>query len=634
MTDNIGHECGLGMIRLRKPLEWYQEHYGTSLWGLNRMYLLMEKMHNRGQDGAGLAVVKSSVAPGNPYIHRVRNVEQNPWIRLNLEIQEELSRLVGDHKALVHDAHFLELKYPWLGEIMMAHLRYGTHGGSSIEYVHPFIRHSNWRAKTLAMAGNFNLTNVDELFDRLLMMGQHPPYLADTVTIMERVGHFLETAMDEMIRSIQPEGTPTRETYREAEAQLDIHALIRRAAVRWDGGYVMGGLIGTGDGFVTRDPQGIRPAYYYIHEDYIVVASERPAIATAFHLEIAAIQELLPGHTLWMKRNGEVDIKPFTDTIPTQTSCSFERIYFSRGNDPDIYRERKALGRQIVPKILQAIDHDLVNTVFSYIPNTSETAFLGMTEGLERYLDEQKRAYLQQMKTSPGEAEINHILGLRLRVEKVVIKDVKLRTFITDDANRDDLVAHVYDITHGILHTGQDSIVCIDDSIVRGTTLKKSILRMLGRLKPVKIVIVSSAPQIRYPDCYGIDMSKLSEFVAFQAAIALLKSRKQESLLESLYLTCLQLEADGELHTRNVVKDIYASFSVSEISDKIAELLTPEGLGCKVSVVYPDLEDLKLSIPHHTGDWYFSGNYPTPGGNRVVNRAFMNFMEGKLRRSY
>jgi amidophosphoribosyltransferase len=396
----------------------------------------------------------------------------------------------------------------------------------------------------------------------------------------------------------------------------------------------MGGLIGTGDGFVARDPHGIRPAFYYVHDDYVVVASERPAIATAFHLPIQSIQELAPGHTLWMKKNGEVEIAPFTDTIPAPTSCSFERIYFSRGNDPDIYKERKALGHHIVPGILEAVGYDLVNTVFSYIPNTSETAFLGMIEGLERHLDTVKRQYLLQMQTTPTEGEIDHILSLRLRVEKVVIKDVKLRTFITDDANRDDLVTHVYDITHGILRAGEDTIVCIDDSIVRGTTLKKSILRMLDRLKPKKIVIVSSAPQIRYPDCYGIDMSKLGEFVAFNAAIALLKERKQESFLESLYLSCVELEANQELHTRNLVQEIYAPFTVSEISEKISELLTPEGMNCKVSVVYPDLVDLKRAIPHHTGDWYFSGNYPTPGGNRVVNRAFMNFMEGKLRRSY
>jgi amidophosphoribosyltransferase len=633
MIDQIGHECGLGMIRLRKPLSFYQHQYGSALWGLNRMYLLMEKMHNRGQDGAGLAVIKSNIEPGNPYVHRIRNNEQNPWIHLYKEIQTDLSELSHRHPHNIQDPDFLNLHFPWLGEVMMAHLRYGTHGGNSLEYCHPFIRHNNWKSRTLVMAGNFNLTNVDELFDRLIGMGQHPRYLADTITVMERVGHFLDDENDKILSRLTTGGTLTPEICAQVARELDLVNIIQRAADKWDGGYAMGGLIGTGDGFVARDPNGIRPAFYYIHEDYIAVASERPALATVFNLRIEDIQELPPGQMIWIKADGNYVIRSFTEEA-SEAKCSFERIYFSRGSDPDIYRERKALGQQVVPKILKAIGQDFDNTVFSYVPNTSETAFLGMMKGLEDYLNDWKLREISSQKGDLTEDRLRKILNLRPRVEKAVIKDVKLRTFIADDANRDEMAAHVYDITYGILQPGQDTLVCIDDSIVRGTTIRKSILAILARLRPKKIVIVSSAPQIRYPDCYGIDMSQIGRFVAFEAAISLLKERGMERVIHSVFKECLDREAKGTLKERNVVKDIYQAFSAEEISARISRLLTPPDLGCEFEVVFPDLEDLRRAIPNHTGDWYFSGNYPTPGGNKVVNRAFLNYIHGIQERAY
>jgi amidophosphoribosyltransferase len=634
MTDSIGHECGLGMIRLRKPLSWYQQKYGSPLWGLNRMYLLMEKMHNRGQDGAGLAVIKSQVEAGNPYIHRIRNNQPNPWISLNKEIQKEFTDCCARFPDKIQDAEFLNHHFPWLGEIMMAHLRYGTHGGNSLEYCHPFIRHSNWRSKTLVMAGNFNLTNVDELFDRLIKMGQHPRYLADTITVMEKVGHFLEDENDRILKELKPQGSPTREVYDQIESQIDLVRILQRASARWDGGYAMGGLIGTGDGFVARDPNGIRPAFYTIHEDYIAVASERPALATVFNIPIDSIEELLPGNMIWLKANGEVRIQEFTTPAEKPSKCSFERIYFSRGSDPDIYAERKALGYQVVPKILKAIQHDLPNTVFSYVPNTSETAFLGMMKGLEDFLTQWKIDQIQQAVKPLTTEALQRILEVRPRVEKVIIKDVKLRTFIADDANRNEMAAHVYDVTYGVLREGLDTIVCIDDSIVRGTTIRQSILAMLARLKPKKIVMVSSAPQIRYPDCYGIDMSQIGRFVAFEAAISLIKERGMHALLDQVYQECLSRQEAGTLKERNVVKDIYQPFTAEEISARISQLLTPLDLPCEFEVVFPNLEDLHLAIPNHTGDWYFSGNYPTPGGNKVVNQAFMNYMTGNQNRAY
>lgn len=633
MTEEIHHECGLGLIRLRKPLSWYQEKYGNSRWGLQKMYLLMEKMHNRGQDGAGLAVVKMNSLPGSPFVNRLRNNQTDPWMSLYKEVQKSWNQTLQEFPTLTEDASIAMNHYPWLGEVMMGHLRYGTHGGNSIDYCHPFIRHSNWRSRTLVMAGNFNLTNVEELFQRLVQMGQHPPYQADTVTVMERIGHFLEEENERLRKIIQPEGTLTLESSLKISSLLDLPKILERAVNRWDGGYVMGGVLGTGDAFVLRDPNGIRPGWWYQTEEVVVVASERAAIATTFNCEMDAIQELTPASILWIKADGEIQETRIMEAGP-KTSCSFERIYFSRGNDPDIYAERKALGKKIVPAVLEALHQDLDNTVFSYIPNTAEASFFGMVKGLETTLAEKR---LKQWETDGLPVTREAYLEMwqtRVRVEKSVIKDAKLRTFITDDQQRDELVTHIYDITYGILKPGKDTLVCLDDSIVRGTTLRNSILRMLARLKPAGIVIVSAAPQIRYPDCYGIDMSQIGRFVAFQAAVELTRERNQFETLESLYQEIVEAEKQGESHLENHVKKLYAPFTEKELSDKIAQMLKPFDYEGSLQVVYLPLEELSKAIPHHTGDWYFSGNYPTPGGNRVVNRAFLQFMQGDSGRAY
>jgi amidophosphoribosyltransferase len=549
------------------------------------------------------------------------------------EVQKSWNQTLQEFPTLTEDASIAMNHYPWLGEVMMGHLRYGTHGGNSIDYCHPFIRHSNWRSRTLVMAGNFNLTNVEELFQRLVQMGQHPPYQADTVTVMERIGHFLEEENERLRKIIQPEGTLTLESSLKISSLLDLPKILERAVNRWDGGYVMGGVLGTGDAFVLRDPNGIRPGWWYQTEEVVVVASERAAIATTFNCEMDAIQELTPASILWIKADGEIQETRIMEAGP-KTSCSFERIYFSRGNDPDIYAERKALGKKIVPAVLEALHQDLDNTVFSYIPNTAEASFFGMVKGLETTLAEKR---LKQWETDGLPVTREAYLEMwqtRVRVEKSVIKDAKLRTFITDDQQRDELVTHIYDITYGILKPGKDTLVCLDDSIVRGTTLRNSILRMLARLKPAGIVIVSAAPQIRYPDCYGIDMSQIGRFVAFQAAVELTRERNQFETLESLYQEIVEAEKQGESHLENHVKKLYAPFTEKELSDKIAQMLKPLDYEGSLQVVYLPLEELSKAIPHHTGDWYFSGNYPTPGGNRVVNRAFLQFMQGDSGRAY
>jgi len=633
MTEEIHHECGLGLIRLRKPLSWYQEKYGNSRWGLQKMYLLMEKMHNRGQDGAGLAVVKMNSLPGSPFVNRLRNNQTDPWMSLYKEVQKSWNQTLQEFPTLTEDASIAMNHYPWLGEVMMGHLRYGTHGGNSIDYCHPFIRHSNWRSRTLVMAGNFNLTNVEELFQRLVQMGQHPPYQADTVTVMERIGHFLEEENERLRKIIQPEGTLTLESSLKISSLLDLPKILERAVNRWDGGYVMGGVLGTGDAFVLRDPNGIRPGWWYQTEEVVVVASERAAIATTFNCEMDAIQELTPASILWIKADGEIQETRIMEAGP-KTSCSFERIYFSRGNDPDIYAERKALGKKIVPAVLEALHQDLDNTVFSYIPNTAEASFFGMVKGLETTLAEKRLKQWETDRLPVTREAYLEMWQTRVRVEKSVIKDAKLRTFITDDQQRDELVTHIYDITYGILKPGKDTLVCLDDSIVRGTTLRNSILRMLARLKPAGIVIVSAAPQIRYPDCYGIDMSQIGRFVAFQAAVELTRERNQFETLESLYQEIVEAEKQGESHLENHVKKLYAPFTEKELSAKIAQMLKPLDYEGSLQVVYLPLEELSKAIPHHTGDWYFSGNYPTPGGNRVVNRAFLQFMQGDSGRAY
>lgn len=633
MSDQIKHECGIGLIRLFKPLKYYQEKYGTALWGLNKMYLLMEKQHNRGQDGAGLASTKLAVGEGSPYLARVRNNQPSPWISLFNEIHAEIAELDRRFPGWQEDPELIKQHFRFGGELLMGHLRYGTHGDNTIDACHPVVRANNWKARTLTIAGNFNLTNVPELFNYLVELGQHPRYISDTETVLERIGHFLDEENQRLFRKFKGQKKSNHEISRLIAEELDIRRIFQQAAKKWDGGYVMAGLIGSGDAFVARDPNSIRPCHYYKNEDFMVVASERPAISTVFGVPYEKIEELPGGHVIGIKRSGDVKVKAFTEQ-GEKKSCSFERIYFSRGNDPDIYRERLELGNLLVPKILEACNHDLANTVFSYIPNTAEMAFWGMVKGVETHMNNEKIRLIRSLNGSATDDELVRILSARPRVEKAVLKDIKLRTFITNDNARDDLVAHVYDITQGTIRAGEDYFVCIDDSIVRGTTLKKSILSILGRLNPKKIVIVSSAPQIRYPDCYGIDMSQIGRFVAFQAAIALLNERGMHGIIHQVYRECLAMKNNGLLESRNAVKAIYEQFTEEEVSRKIAELLTPENITSKVEIVYQPLANLRKAIPNHTGDWYFSGDYPTPGGNRVVNQAFIHYVEGSTERAY
>lgn len=633
MSDAIKHECGVGLLRLLKPLKYYQDKYGSPLWGLNKMYLLMEKQHNRGQDGAGLASVKINIPAGQPYLQRKRNNASSPWQNLFKEIQAEIATLKLKYPTIEQDPELLQKHFGFSGELLLGHLRYGTHGDNTIDACHPVVRSNNWRSRTLTVAGNFNLTNVAEQFQYLVDLGQHPRYLSDTETVLERIGHFLDEENETLFEKYKAQGKSNLEISQLIAENLDIRRILQRAAKRWDGGYTMGGMIGCGDGFVARDPNGIRPGYYYICDEFVVVASERPAISTVFGIDYDKIKELDPGHVITVKADGQVSVKAFTEP-GEKKSCSFERIYFSRGNDPDIYRERLALGDLLVPKILEAVNHDLDHTVFGYIPNTAEMAFWGMIKGVETHMINEKIRKIRELNGKATDEQLVEVLSQRPRVEKVVLKDIKLRTFITDDSTRDDLVAHVYDITQGTIRPGVDTFVCIDDSIVRGTTLKKSILSILARLKPKKIVIVSSAPQIRYPDCYGIDMSQIGRFVAFEAAIALLNDRGMHGIVHQVYRECLAMRSAGLLESRNAVKAIYDMFSEEEISRKISDLLKPEGISCKVEIVFQPLANLPKAIPNHRGDWYFSGNYPTPGGNRVVNQAFINYVEGKGERSY
>ncbi|MEM6264069.1 MAG: amidophosphoribosyltransferase [Bacteroidota bacterium] len=636
MSDQIKHECGIGMIRLFKPLDYYYQKYGSALWGLNKMYLLMEKQRNRGQDGAGLATVKLNMRPGKPYMARIRNNRSSPWTNLFQEVDEVHSKVISKQPEKQHDPGFLKQNFPYAGEVLMGHLRYGTHGNYDIEACHPVTRQSNWKNRTLALAGNFNLTNVDYLFKKLVELGQHPRYVTDTVTVLERIGHFLDVENSQLNDKLKETGYSPNEVADLVAEELDVLRIFKNSAKAWDGGYVMGGIIGNGDAFIARDPIGIRPCYHYANDEFMVAASERATISTVFNLNPDQITELPPGHVLHVKgsqHDSEVRIEPFAKP-QKRRSCSFERIYFSRGSDINIYRERKELGKAVVPKVLKAVDNDLDNTVFSYIPNTAESSFWGMIKELESYLNERKIKQILSLGTNPKEEDLRKILNTRPRVEKSVNKDMKLRTFIADDSSRNDLVSHVYDITQGIIRQGKDNLVCIDDSIVRGTTLKKSILHMLARLKPKKIVVVSSAPQIRYPDCYGIDMSQIDKLVAFQAAIALLKERGMEDVIEQVYKKILDMRDDAAMHSENVVKQIYAPFTAEEISQKITEILIPDDFQPELEIVYQSLEDLHKSMPRHIGDWYFSGNYPTPGGNRVVNQAYLNFFEGKNERAY
>lgn len=633
MSDPIKHECGIALLRLKQPLEYYLHKYGTLFYGLNKMYLLMEKQHNRGQDGAGLANIKFDVEPGYRYISRSRSVDNQPILDIFKRINNRFSEIEANNPGKLSDADFMKRNAGFTGELFLGHLRYGTFGGNSIENCHPFLRQNNWKTRSLLVAGNFNLTNNDELFELLLKLGQHPKAMSDTVTVMEKIGHFLDEENTRLYQQFKTDDLSNRDVFNLIGQELDIARILKKSSEIWDGGYAMAGLIGHGDAFVLRDPNGIRPAFWYEDDEICVVASERPAIQTAFNVPVDKIKPIQPGHALIIKRNGEVSEKMINEPKELR-QCSFERIYFSRPGDQDIYNERKALGKYLVKSTLKAIDGEIDDAVFSYIPNSAETSFLGLIKGLEDFQNEQKLEIIRKKGNTLSDDELKEILQKRTRIEKIAIKDTKLRTFISQDKGRDDLVAHVYDITYGTVRENLDHLVVIDDSIVRGTTLKKSILRILDRLKPKRIVVVSSAPQIRYPDCYGIDMAKLGDFIAFEAAISLLKERNLSHIIDDVYYKCKEQLSKKKEQTINHVKEIYKPFSADEISDKIAQMLRPEDLNAELKIVFQSIEDLHLSCPENLGDWYFTGNYPTPGGNKVVCRAFVNYIEGNNQRAY
>jgi amidophosphoribosyltransferase len=627
MSDSILHECGIALVRLRKPLSYYIEKYGST-YAMNKMYILMEKQHNRGQDGAGIANIKIDQKPGFRYISRYRSMKPQPVAHLFKKIGKKYKEAQKAGKEKFKDENWLKEHVPFSGELWLGHLRYGTHGFNSIENVHPFLRQNNWRSRNLVMAGNFNMTNVDELFNILVELGQHPKEKVDTVTVMEKIGHFLDEEVQAQFEKYKDQYS-NLEISDIIENEINLQRILKRACKDFDGGYTMAGLTGSGSAFVVRDPAGIRPAYFYADDEVVVVASEKPAIKAAFNINYNQIKEIEPGHALIITKSGEYGQHSVIPKLEKK-SCSFERVYFSRGTDPEIYRERKQLGKLLVPQILKAINFDLKNTVFSYIPNTAETAFLGMMAGIEDYLISIQKDIIIDKK--PSADSLEDLLSFRPRIEKIVIKDAKLRTFITDDSQRDELVAHVYDTTYEVVNKGKDTLVVIDDSIVRGTTLEKSILKMLDRLSPKKIVVVSSAPQIRFPDCYGIDMSRMGDFVAFRAMIQLIKEQGKEYLLGEVYEKCLQSE--NEKNPVNYVKELYDQFTYDEISDKISEIVKPSDMKAEVKVVFQHIDNLHKAIPNHSGDWYFSGDFPTKGGQRVSNRAFVNYMEGKLVRAY
>jgi amidophosphoribosyltransferase len=632
MSDAIKHECGIALVRLLKPLEFYQKKYGTSFYAINKMYLLMEKQHNRGQDGAGFASIKFDVKPGTRYISRVRSNEQSPIQDIFAQINERLSTDLEKNPDKKNDVNWQVENLPYFGNLFLGHVRYGTFGINSIESVHPFLRQNNWKHKNLIVAGNFNMTNSNELLQELIELGQHPKENTDTVTVMEKIGHFLDDEVSKIYQECKDKGISKKEASHYIEKELNITKILQRASKNWDGGYAMVGLIGHGDAFVLRDPSGIRPAYYYKDDEVVVVASERPVIQTAFNVDYDLVQELDRAHALIIKKDGSTTIEQVMEQKP-KMSCSFERIYFSRGSDAEIYQERKKLGKFIFPTILKSIDNDIKNTVFSYIPNTAETSFYGMTEAAEEYLNKHKLERLLKGQRNLSLKKVTEILSERPRIEKIAIKDAKLRTFIADDNSRDDLVAHVYDITYGVVKP-EDNLVIIDDSIVRGTTLKKSIIKILDRLHPKKIVIVSSAPQIRYPDCYGIDMAKLEEFIAFKATLQLLKETDQEYILDEVYKKCKNQYALEDHLIENYVREIYKPFTPEQISDKIAQMLKTETINAEIKVIFQSIENLHKACTKNAGDWYFTGNYPTIGGTKVVNRAFINFYEGVNKRAY
>ena len=633
MSEAVKHECGIALIRLLKPLEFYQAKYGSSVYGLNKLHLLMEKQHNRGQDGAGIAAIKFDVEPGQKYINRIRSNSSSPINDIFKQVFDRLSEIREKTPERLNDVNWLKRNVDFTGELFMGHLRYGTFGKNNIENLHPVVRFNNWMTRNLVLAGNFNMTNVDELFQKLVELGQYPVETSDTITILEKIGHFLDEANEDLYFSFKDKGLSKQESTKHIARDINIQEILQKASANWDGGYAIVGMFGHGDAFVMRDPAGIRPAFYYADNEVIVAASERPVIQTAFNVPVETIHEIKPGHALILKKDGTFG-QHLINTPTEKRSCSFERIYFSRGTDVDIYKERKNLGKLLTKAILQAVDHDLENTVFSYIPNTAAVAYYGMVEELNRFCDKIKIERIIQLQGDITPEKLEEIFSLHARIEKIAVKDIKLRTFITQDSQRNDLVAHVYDVTYGTVRRGTDNLVVLDDSIVRGTTLKQSIIRILDRLGPRKIIIASSAPQIRYPDCYGIDMAKLSDFIAFHAAIGLLRDTKQTHILNEVYKKAKAQEDLPKEEVVNYVKAIYKPFTAIQISEKISQLVTPPGTNAQVQIVYQTIEDLHQAIPGHTGDWYFTGDYPTPGGNKVVNRSFINFIEGRNERAY
>jgi len=633
MSDELKHECGIALLRLRKPLEYYKLKYGTWMWGINKLYLLMEKQHNRGQDGAGAACIKLDLQPGKKYIHRFRSNSQQSIQDVFSQIHIEFEKVELRNPNLLNDPHWAKENLPFAGELFLGHLRYGTFGKNNIENVHPVMRENNWKSRNLVVAGNFNLTNVNELFEHLKELGQHPKDYSDTVTVLEKIGHFLDKEVERVFEQKKYEGLSNVQISEYIAKNLNIKKILNEASWRWDGGFVVAGMVGHGDSFVMRDPWGIRPAFYYYNDEIAVVTSERPVIQTVFNAPIDKIKEVKPGYAVIIKNNNTITEEKIIEPYK-KSSCSFERIYFSRGTDRDIYNERKELGRLIAPTILKSINYDVENTVFSYIPNTAAVAFYGLTDAINKHYIKIKKEKIFALGNNITQEALEKFINLIPRIESLAVKDIKLRTFITQDAVRKDLVEHVYDVTYGIVRDFKDTLVVIDDSIVRGTTLKESILRMLDRLNPKKIIVVSSAPQIRYPDCYGIDMAKLSDFVAFQAAIELLKENGKQSVINEVYNISKEQQNKPKEEIVNYIKLIYKPFTADEISEKITQLLKPKDIKADIKIIYNSIENLRKAIPNHTGDWYFTGDYPTPGGNMVVNNSFINYIEGRNQRAY
>jgi len=633
MSDELKHECGIALLRLRKPLEYYKLKYGTWMWGINKLYLLMEKQHNRGQDGAGAACIKLDLQPGKKYIHRFRSNSQQSIQDVFSQIHIEFEKVELRNPNLLNDPHWAKENLPFAGELFLGHLRYGTFGKNNIENVHPVMRENNWKSRNLVVAGNFNLTNVNELFEHLKELGQHPKDYSDTVTVLEKIGHFLDKEVERVFEQKKYEGLSNVQISEYIVKNLNIKKILNEASWRWDGGFVVAGMVGHGDSFVMRDPWGIRPAFYYYNDEIAVVTSERPVIQTVFNAPIDKIKEVKPGYAVIIKNNNTITEEKIIEPYK-KSSCSFERIYFSRGTDRDIHNERKELGRLIAPTILKSINYDVENTVFSYIPNTAAVAFYGLTDAINKHYIKIKKEKIFALGNNITQEALEKFINLIPRIESLAVKDIKLRTFITQDAVRKDLVEHVYDVTYGIVRDFKDTLVVIDDSIVRGTTLKESILRMLDRLNPKKIIVVSSAPQIRYPDCYGIDMAKLSDFVAFQAAIELLKENGKQSVINEVYNISKEQQNKPKEEIVNYIKLIYKPFTADEISEKITQLLKPKDIKADIKIIYNSIKNLRKAIPNHTGDWYFTGDYPTPGGNMVVNNSFINYIEGRNQRAY